>query len=61
MIANALFCRQVAIWAADAPLPPGLRSRCTAMAHDGGKARAGWLDRGLIRALGPLPPRGPAG
>ncbi|MGO8691528.1 MAG: putative ABC transporter permease subunit [Thermoguttaceae bacterium] len=54
MIANALFCRQVAIWASMRLYRPAYAALHT-MAHAPRKARAGWLDRGVLRALAPLP------
>jgi ABC-2 type transport system permease protein len=54
MIANALFCRQVAIWMSMRLYRPAYVALHT-MAHAPRKARAGWLDRGLLRAMAPLP------
>ena len=55
MIANALFCRQVAIWTSLRLYRPAYVALHT-MAHARRKARAGWIDRSLIRALRLLPP-----
>jgi ABC-2 type transport system permease protein len=55
MIANALFCRQVAIWTSMRLYRPAYVALHT-MAHTRRKARAGWIDRSLIRASGLLPP-----